>query len=58
MKRTDNEGKRFALQEAKILLSMIMQNFEVVTDPNGVVLAAFEGTITPKGLFVRLIPRK
>ena len=51
-------GFRFALQEAIIILTMLMQHFDVMTNKNERVIMASEGTMTPKGLKVKYVPRK
>jgi cytochrome P450 len=50
-------GFRFALQEATVLLASVMQNFDVVTNTNDRVLMVADGSITPKGLKVKYLPR-
>jgi len=50
-------GQRFALQEAILVLSMLLHSFDVVTNKDEKVILLMNGTITPKGLKVKYIPR-
>jgi len=51
-------GQKFAMQEATLLLSVMMRHFTIETHPQDKVIMAFTGTVTPLGISVRFIPRK
>jgi len=51
-------GAKFALQEAIIILSNLVLNFDLILeDPNKQVRMASRGAITPVDLFVKFIPK-
>ena len=44
------------MQESIIILAMLLQQFDIVTDPNENVVPAYEGTVTPKNFHVSFVP--
>jgi len=50
-------GSKFAVQEAVVIISMLMKEFNVHVNPNTPVDMCFVGTVTPVGLRVWFTPR-
>jgi len=51
-------GFKLAIQEATIILAMIVQNFEIETNDPKEVKMSYEGAVSPSGLKVKYISRK
>lgn len=51
-------GQKFALQEATLVVALLLRSFHIVTNKDEKVIPQMDGTITPKGLKVKYIPRE
>ncbi|MFC5139038.1 cytochrome P450 [Actinomycetospora rhizophila] len=51
-------GRQFALQEAVLVLAMIVQRFDLVADPGYALDVRESMTIKPQGLMITVVPRR